>query len=208
MKRSSSDRDSASFALGDRPLLAQRDEPLEPAPRLGRVEREARRVVGAVDDLAAGRPDERRRAHDPRLDADARRCPPPFSCSRRARRSRRRSSPSRARSTPGLLERVGVVVDDERRDVLRDALQLAVDGERRRPAAGRTSLGVERRRRLDHAAPRVAAEVAVVDEEDVGRVAAGERGQQLGEVRLAVGDLDELHLAAGLVAGSRATSSR
>jgi hypothetical protein len=94
------------------------------------------------------------------------------------------------------LERLDVVVDDERGDVLRDALEPPVHRERV------DGLRIEVRgldlRRVDDPAPRVAAEVAVVDEEDVRRIAARERRQELGQVRLAIGDLDELHLAPGL----------
>ena len=105
---------------------------------------------------------------------------------------------------PGLLEGVAVVVHDEARHVLRHARQLAVEGE------GLERLGIEvvaldrvavveaGGDRIEHLARCVAAVVAVVDEEGVGRRAAGERCGELLQVVAAVGDLDELDLAARL----------
>ena len=197
------------------------EEAAERLLRLGRIEREPRRVGVVVDELAAVRPDERRDADDRRLHAEAvhgrggaagigvaRADLPAGRVAGECPRVTDHRVPCpvvlRLRDAV-LLEEVAVVVDDQARDVLRDAELLALPAERVQ-RDGVEVLRLERVRfveplcdRLDGAPGRELRVVPVVHEEDVGRSAGGDRRREARDQVRTVAGLDELHVVARLL---------
>jgi hypothetical protein len=164
-------------------------------------------VLQIVDDLRAGLPDERREADERRLGPDTvdvgRAVAVGVARHRFRRREEVRPGPvGIGRRDAEAIEQLGVPVDDQARDVLRQAQQAAVEPE------GVERLRVERvlvqRRpqalaeRLEHVARGELTEATVIDEEQVGRFAARECRRQLGDMIPLRGHCDQLDPDAGL----------
>jgi hypothetical protein len=169
--------------------------------RLGRIDRQRCRVVGVVDKLAPGLPDERGEPDQAVLDAEAVEVGQAIAVGVFGQRlgGREEVVPApagRRQRHPSRLEPVAVVVDDEAGEVLRQADELAVPGERRQRLRvvgaevepGRLQRGADSGQDV----PRRELPVAsVVDQEDVGRAARGEAGREPGVEVGGVGDVGD-----------------
>ena len=134
-KRSSAALASVSLRVGARPRSRSDSSAVRPARAAGVSRVNCVGAVDVVDELAAGAPHERRGADRARA-----RCRRPSRCrcvSLLGGGDELGERPARARCLQaGRREQVAVVVDDERRGVLRHALQLACRTRTRRAATG------------------------------------------------------------------------